>query len=170
MRVIKLLLIFLVISATSCSQHNSEEMTVYYFIRHAEKDVSDPANKDPELTDEGRARVERWREVFKEVPFDEIYSSNYKRTVETARPIAEDHELEVQFYNTEKLNDEDFQKNTKGKTVLVVGHSNLNPEFVNYIIEEEKYEDIPETESGSLFIVTVSPGGEKTSHILYINP
>lgn len=170
MSTIKLLVIFLIISFTSCGQQNSEEMTVYYFIRHAEKDVSDPANRDPELTDEGKARVERWQEVFKEVPFDLVYSSNYKRTIETAKPIAEDHNLEVGFYNTEKLNDEDFQENTKGKTVLVVGHSNLNPEFVNYIIEEEKYEDIPETESGSLFIVTVSPDGEKFSHVLYINP
>ncbi len=52
---------------------------------------------------------------------------------------------------------------------MVVGHSNLNPEFVNYIIEEQKYEDISEAEYGSLFIVTVTSSGEKRSEVLYIN-
>ena len=74
-----------------------------------------------------------------------------------------------EMYDASKLNDEDFQKKTKGKTVLVVGHSNTNPQFVNYILEEEKYEDIPDEESGSLFIVSVSPDGKKHSQVLYIN-
>ena len=164
-----LLLAFLII-VTSCNQSGkSEEMTTYYFIRHAEKDMTDPKNEDPELTAEGRARVEKWVEVFKEVPLDHVYSSDWKRTRQTAQPIADHHNLPVLMYNTEELNDEDFQENTKGKTVLVVGHRNLNPEFVNYIIEEEKYEDIPESESGSLFVVTVTPSGEKNSHVLHIN-
>lgn len=164
-----LLLLLLALSTFSCDRTNSEDMTTYYFIRHAEKDLSDPENQDPELTEEGRNRAEKWKEVFKDVPLDMVYSSKYIRAHETARPIAEDHKLPVSLYNTEKLNDKDFQEETKGKTVLVVGHSNLNPEFVNYIIEEEKYEDIPESESGSLFVVTVSPSGHKKSHVLYIN-
>lgn len=163
--------IFFLIFATACDTgHDSEEMTIYYFIRHAEKDTSNPQNEDPELTGEGKKRVETWREVFKEVPFDLVYSSLYRRTRETARPIARDHNLEVLTFDTKKLNDEEFQENTKGKTVLVVGHSDLNPEWVNYLIEEERYQNIPESESGSVFIVTMSPGGEKTAHVLYINP
>lgn len=83
--------------------------------------------------------------------------------------MAETHNLPVQSYDTGKLNDADFREKTNGKTVLVVGHSNLNPQFVNYILEDEKYKDIDESESGSLFILTVAPNGEKTSQILYIN-
>lgn len=168
---IRCIAIFFLILVTSCQpETKTDEMTTYYFIRHAEKDTSNPQNEDPELTEEGKNRVRIWREVFKEVPLDLVYSSHYKRTRETARPIARDHGLEVVPYNTKKLNDRDFQENTKGKTVLVVGHSDLNPEWVNYLIEEEKYSDIPQNESGSVFIVTLSPGGEKTSHVLYINP
>ena len=163
--------IFFMVFVTSCNQgQDPEEMTIYYFIRHAEKNTSNPQNEDPELTVEGRNRVETWREVFKEVPFDLVYSSHYKRTRQTARPIAGDHNLEVLTFDTKKLNDKEFQEDTKGKTVLVVGHRDLNPEWVNYLIEEDRYENIPESESGSVFIVTVSPGGEKTSHVLYINP
>lgn len=148
---------------------NNQEVTTYYFIRHAEKDTSDPSDKNPELTDEGVKRAEKWAEVFKDIPFDLIYSSKYKRTRHTAQPIADSQQLDVQLYDSSKLNDEDFQQKTKGKTVLVVGHTNTNPQWVNYILEEKKYKDIDESESGSLFIVTVLPDGRKSSKVLYIN-
>ena len=178
----KRILLLIIFAMTACNFNistNSEEPsdgkasvqgpTTYYFIRHAEKDTSDPANKDPELAAEGIKRAEKWADVFKDVTFDRIYSSDYKRTRATAKTIANAQNIEVNIYNASKLNDEAFQEDTKGKTVLVVGHSNSNPEFVNYILEEKRYSDIPETESGSLFIVTVLPDGTKNSQVLYIN-
>ena len=57
-----------------------------------------------------------------------------------------------------------FQKNTAGKTVLVVGHSNTTPAFVNKIIGEKKYKDIDENDNASLFIVTITKDG-KTSKV-----
>lgn len=146
-----------------------ESFTTYYFIRHAEKDESDPQDKDPELSTVGQQRVEKWVEVFKEVEFDMIFSTNYKRTRSTAARIAESQEKEVEFYDPRKLNDPDFQQKTKGKTILVVGHSNTNPTFVNMVLKEKKYSDIDEKESGSLFIIFVGPNGEKSSQVLYIN-
>ena len=145
------------------------EVTTYYFIRHAEKDTLNPDNKDPELTAAGVDRAQKWAEVFKDIDFDLIYSSNYKRTLNTAKPIAASQDKEINFFNTDKLNDEGFQQQTKGKTVLVVGHSNLNPEFVNYIIQEKKYENLDETEYGSLFIAVIHPDGTRTSEVLYFN-
>jgi broad specificity phosphatase PhoE len=147
----------------------SEEITTYYFIRHAEKDTSDSKNEDPELTEAGVKRTQNWAKTFKAIDFDLIYSSDYKRTLNTARPIAKDQNKEIKFYNTEKLNDKDFQENTKNKTVLVVGHSNLNPEWVNYILGKKKYQDLDESVYGSLFIVTIHPNGERTSQLLYSN-
>ena len=55
-----------------------------------------------------------------------------------------------------------FQQETKGKTVLVVGHSNTTPAFVNKILAEEKYKDIDDNNNANLYIVTIS-GDEKTS-------
>ena len=177
----KLLLLFLVL-LTACSsktrdssenplqeEKTSDMATVYYFIRHAEKDTSNPDERDPELIEAGIQRAEKWADVFKDISFDLIYSSNYKRTMATAKAIANSQQKEILMYDASKLNDEDFQKKTKGKTVLVVGHSNSNPEFVNYILEEEKYQDIPDEESGSLFIVSVFSDGRKHSQVLYIN-
>ncbi len=156
-------------SENSTGMDTSETPTVYYFIRHAEKDTSNPADKDPELTEEGIKRSEKWAEVFIDIKFDVIYSSNYKRTKSTAQRVADAQKKVVSLYDASKLNDDSFKNNTKGKTVLVVGHSNSNPAFVNYILEEDRYSDIPESESGSLFIVTVLADGRKHSQVLYIN-
>ena len=173
----KYLLLFSVVLVTACNFQNEKsiektedpEVTTYYFIRHAEKDTLDPKNEDPELTKAGEERAQKWAEVFRDVDFDLIYSSNYKRTRNTAKPIAASQNKEIDFFNTEKLNDKNFQQKTKGKTVLVVGHSNLNPEFVNYIIKEDKYEDLDEKVYGSLFIATIHPDGSRSAEVLYID-
>lgn len=149
--------------------HLQEKFTTYYFIRHAEKDESDPKNKDPELSAAGLERTKKWIEVFKEVQFDLIFSTNYSRTRTTASAIADSQKKKVEIYDPKMLFEPGFQKQTKGKTILVVGHSNTNPAFVNMILEEKKYRDIDEKESGSLYIVTIGPNGKKTSQVLYIN-
>ena len=146
-----------------------ENLTTYYFIRHAEKDASDPQNKDPQLSAEGQKRAQEWAKIFKDVEFDLIFSSDYNRTRTTASAIADSQEKEVDIYDPRKLFDPEFQKKTSGKTVLVVGHSNTNPVFVNLILGSEKYMALDEQEYGSLFIVTVGPNGEKSSQVLYIN-
>lgn len=167
-------LIFLIsfLSLGSVGQKNEttvQETTTYYFIRHAEKSDSDPQNKDPELSPAGMERAEKWAEIFKDIEFDIILSTNYARTRTTASKIAASQEKDVDFYDPRKLNDPEFQQKTLGKTVLVVGHSNTNPAFVNLILGTNKYEALDEKEYGSLFIVTVGPGGEKSSQVLYIN-
>ncbi|SDL04932.1 Histidine phosphatase superfamily (branch 1) [Salinimicrobium catena] len=165
-----LILVFSLFSlGTPSGETTQEAMTTYYFIRHAEKDTSDPQDKDPKLTEIGLERAKKWAEVFKEVEFDLIYSSDFNRTRTTAKIIAESKEKEVDIYDPRKLNDAEFQKRSKGKKVLVVGHSNTNPHFVNLILEENRYKDIDEAESGSLFIVHVFPNGAKASEVLYIN-
>ncbi len=87
------MLLLLAITIYSCKGQKQDDMTTYYFIRHAEKDQTNPQNHDPELTEEGIARTAKWQEVFKEVPLDMVYSSKYKRAHDTAKPIADDHDL-----------------------------------------------------------------------------
>ena len=156
-------------SANKIEPPVQEASTQYYFIRHAEKDERDPQDKNPQLSQAGLERAAKWAEVLKDVEFDLIFSSNYNRTMTTAKAVAESQQKEVEIYDPRQLNDPAFQEKTKGKTVLVVGHSNTNPAFVNQILEEKKYQDLAEKEYGSLFIVTVAPNGGKTSEVLYIN-
>ena len=146
-----------------------EPVSTYYLIRHAEKDRSDTSNRNPNLKKEGLARAKRWAEVLKSVDFDAIYSTNYLRTMQTAKPLADHNKLEIMQYDAGKLFNEDFAKATGGKTVLVVGHSNTTPQFANAIIGEKKYEDIDDLENGALFIVQLFADGSTISKVLYIN-
>ena len=142
--------------------------SVYYLIRHAEKDRSDKSNKNPDLTKQGHNRAEYWASVFKKVPFDAVYSTDYNRTKQTAKPTAEAHELEIKTYNPFGIKMDDFLKETKGQTVLIVGHSNTTPNFVNRLIQREDYEPIKDDNNGNLYIVTIS-GDSKTVQLLTIN-
>lgn len=145
-----------------------KEKTTYYFIRHAEKIRTDNTNKNPDLSEIGKKRAEHWRTVFKNIAFEEIYSTDYNRTIQTAAPTAESKHLEIKFYNPENLYDEDFQFKTKGKTVLVVGHSNTTPQFVNKILGKEKYQEMDDAEFSQLYIITVK-GNKITDLLLYCN-
>ncbi|MEM5566419.1 phosphoglycerate mutase family protein [Psychroserpens sp. AS72] len=144
------------------------DTTTYYFIRHAEKDRTDATNRNPDLNELGLKRADRWADYFKNIKLDAIYSTNYNRTQQTAQPTAKDKNLEILDYDPSALYTDDFAKATKGKTVLVVGHSNTTPAFVNMVLGEKKHEDIDDNDNGQMFIVKIS--GEKiTDEALSIN-
>ncbi len=155
-----LLLSMVVILVFSCKSEKKEEAnptpetTVYYLIRHAEKDRS-TSNQDPSLTEIGLERAANWAEIFAPINFDQIYSTAYKRTQQTALPTASKKKLDIQSYDPDNLYDENFKIKTKGKTVLIVGHSNTTPAFVNTILGEQKFDQLDDRDNGKLFIVTL---------------
>jgi len=141
---------------TSCTKNiQSSETSTYYFIRHAEKDRSDVSNDNPHLIEKGKQRAEHWNDVFKNINFDAVYSTNYHRTLETAIPTSVKNNVEITIYDFKNLDIDKYLDDTKGKSVLVVGHSNTTPEFVNNLIGKEKYKDINDSNNANLFIVTV---------------
>lgn len=154
------LLLIIAFNSPVCSQekHADTETTTYYLIRHAEKDRSDKTNRNPELTKVGKKRAKNWKKHFKTINFDAVYSTDYNRTKQTAQPTAKKNKVDVTIYDPRQLYSEDFQKATKGKTVLVVGHSNTTPQFVNKILGKKKYKDIDDNDNSQLFIITISDG------------
>ena len=158
-----LLIVFSLLNAC-----NSEEMTTYYLIRHAEKDRTNKANRDPNLNKKGQERVKIWTNYFENIDLDAVYSTEYKRTMQTAKTIAENKSLEIQNYDPLKMYDAFFQKETKEKKVLIVGHSNTTPSFVNKILGEKKYKNMTDRDNSTLYIVTIK-GGKKTSIIEIVN-
>ena len=133
-----------------------ENTSVYYFIRHAEKDRSDSTNKNPSLTIQGLERANKWALFFKDKNIAAVYSTNYKRTQQTALPIAKEQNLEIISYTAKELISEKFIANNKGKNIVIVGHSNTTPELVNSLLGEKKYEDIADRENNNVFIVTLN--------------
>lgn len=160
----KKIVLLLILAATfSCAQEKNEKQaddtSVYYFIRHAEKDRSDPENKNPDLTDVGNKRAEKWAEVLKNVSLDAVYSTNYNRTLQTATPAAKQDNVEIILYDPRGLDMNAFKADTKGKTVLVVGHSNTTPMLVNEMLGEKKYASINDNNNANLYIVTITSYG-----------
>ncbi|MEE9363361.1 MAG: phosphoglycerate mutase family protein [Cellulophaga sp.] len=159
----KLLVIFLiVIGLWSCKEEpksfedsNEKTVSTFYFIRHAEKDRSFSDNKDPELTQEGLGRAMRWAEVFDYIPLDAIYTTDRERTSMTAAPTSIKKDITVQFYEFNEVNMEQFKNDYLGQNVLIVGHSNTTPDFVNKMIGEEKYDGLDDYDNSTLFIVQI---------------
>jgi broad specificity phosphatase PhoE len=165
----------LIVAISLLSDCSSDETTTYYLIRHAEKDQSDKKNQNPNLNLEGEKRAQNWSEYFKKIPLDAVYSTRYNRTIQTATPTAQSKKLVIQNYNPSKVYDSIFQKETKGKTVLIVGHSNTTPAFANKIMEEKDkmlsddiYQDMDHNDNASIYILTIS-GNKKTSRIEKVN-
>ena len=150
-------------------QKNSEvKTTTYYLIRHAEKDRSDKSNRNPKLTEAGLQRAEKWAKTLKDIKFDAVYSTDYNRTKETATPTAKANNLELKFYDPRDMKMAQFMKKTKGKTVLIVGHSNTTPMFTNGLLGEKKYDMIADDNNSNLYIVTISDDA-KSSTVLVVN-
>ncbi len=158
----KLILLFLLATAsfTSCKDDQKLEgidvdpaVTTFYFIRHAEKDRTDPDNPDPELSQKGLGRAMHWAEILDVVAIDAVYTTDYERTSMTAAPTVVKRDLIAQYYDPSSINIPEFKAENLGKNVLVVGHSNTTPDFVNKMIGEEKYTAMDDTDNGSLFIV-----------------
>ena len=160
-------LLFFIFTLSLLSACNVKETTTYYLIRHAEKDRTEKTNSNPNLNKKGQERAKRWATYFENIDLDAIYATKYYRTMQTAKPTAESKSLDLQNYDPRTMYDTIFQKETKGKKVLIVGHSNTTPAFVNKILGEKKYKNMKDTDNSSLYIVTISD--KKTSTLEVLN-
>ena len=104
---------FIFILFFSCNPNNNDCGT-YYLIRHSEKVRLDPENKDPELNEAGQKRAIVWQDYFNDIGIDQVYSTNYKRTLQTALPFASSNELEIKIYSPSKINYDEFLVTTTG--------------------------------------------------------
>ena len=109
------LLAFLSIEAQT---DTNTDCTKVYLIRHAEKDRSDSTNKNPSLTIQGLERANKWALFFKDKNIAAVYSTNYKRTQQTALPIAKEQNLEIISYTAKELISEKFIAYNKGKNII----------------------------------------------------
>ncbi|MDN3493987.1 SixA phosphatase family protein [Winogradskyella bathintestinalis] len=171
MKKLFLILLIIFVNFSSCkekTENKDSAVSTYYLIRHAEKDRTDHRNKNPDLTEAGLQRASHWAIYFKDVKFDAVYTTDYNRTKQTAKPTANANGLELQLYNPSVIKMEEFLNKTKGGTVLIVGHSNTTPKFVNNLLGQEKYKDIADDNNANLYVVTVTKTG-KNSQLLVID-
>lgn len=143
------------------------DVTTFYLIRHAEKESD--GGSDPALTEQGIRRAHKWAEVFKHIELDAVYSTDYKRTRDTASVIARSQQQEVILYPARDLNYAEFADRNLHKSVLLVGHSNTIPAIANGLVGKESYSELDESNYSMLFIVDIT-GTTRTARVMYIDP
>ena len=134
---------------------NSQECSSFYLIRHAEKLRIDKTERNPKLNEKGILRAEKWKEVLKNINLDKIYSTNFNRTIETAKPTSNSQNIDIEIYSPSNIDYRNFKEVNKEKKVLIVGHSNTIPNFVNGLIEKDFYDQIDDLNNSNLYLVNI---------------
>jgi len=130
--------------------------TTLIFVRHAEKADNDP--RDPDLTAEGKARAERLANLLAHADVKAIYATPFKRTQQTAQPLAEALNLDIQSYSPFDQNASNtFINRHAGETAVIVGHSNTVPAMINTWLGELRLEQLPEEAYDRVFIISGTP-------------
>jgi broad specificity phosphatase PhoE len=123
-----------------------------FIVRHAEKA---DATKDPDLSEAGRARAEALAKMLRDANITAIYATEFKRTQQTAAPLAKALGLTVTLLPA-KDNAAPKLRNSKGNS-LVVGHGNTIPDLIKELGLSETI-SIAENDYDNLYVVVL---GEK---------
>jgi len=158
---LKYLLIFLALALSSCSNGGADESgpttdqpVTIFLVRHAEKDLE--ITEDPPLTPAGEERSELLGRLLADAGIATIFSSDTRRTLSTAAPLANQLGLEPIIYNP-KQDPSDllpiFLNARERGNILIVGHSNTIPATVNALLGEERYSNLDESTYDKVFVV-----------------
>ena len=153
---ILLILSNLTIACDEVSNTSKEtKSTIFYLIRHAEKDRSDSKNQNPNLTPKGLERANYWSTYFDTIQLSSVYTTDFNRTKQTIIPTCNLKNITPEIYSPNNINIQKFIKKNKGKKVLISGHSNTTPAFVNKLINKEEFDDMNDFDNKSLFVVKI---------------
>lgn len=126
-------------------------------VRHAERaDGGAPAtgaamqgNPDPELSAAGKARAQTLAAMLKDAGITSIYVTQYIRTRDTAKPLADALGLTPEVVNSREMDALVAKiKAQKSGHVLVVGHSNSVPAIIKALggpdvtIADDEYDNL----------------------------
>jgi len=161
---ISLVVMFVLSSSCYCQDKNIQSkkdslITTIFFVRHAEKVIDESDN--PELNNRGKERAEKLSFILEKSGITKIYSTDYKRTKDTVKPLADKLELKILLYDpaNKKFLKELLSEN-KGTSIIIVGHSNTIPGMINEVLNSDSYDQLDDNEYDKLFIVNII--GEKS--------
>ncbi len=134
-------------------------MTVI-LVRHAEKEIVPPENKDPNLSGAGQARAQELLRMFAGAGLAAIYATQYKRTQQTVTPLADKLGIPVTKIEAKETAElvKQIRARTAGQTIFIAGHNNTVPEIIA-ALGGPQMPIIPETEYDNLYVLTVPSEG-----------
>jgi broad specificity phosphatase PhoE len=137
--------------------------TVVVLVRHGEK-ATTPAN-DPGLTEAGVARAQALVKALANAKIGGVIATQFTRTRETARPVAEGARLQVETVATGPMEAHakavaDAVRRHQGQTVVVVGHSNTLAAIIA-ALGGPAMNDLCDSEYSNLYTLILEQGGAR---------
>ena len=129
-----------------------------YLVRHAEKQAD--GGNDPELTAAGEHRAEQLATWFADKNIVDVWSSDYQRSRNTAKPVLSEQGLELSLYDPRDLPAIAGKLKDNQNNAVVVGHSNTTPQLAALLCDCV-VADMDDLEYDLLFVVSVNDGKAK---------
>ncbi len=132
---------------------------VVYLVRHGETCLDQGSN--PHLSSYGRDRASELARVLMDEEIQEIYSTPFYRTIETATPISESTgkpitQIAVQAGFVAEL--ASTIRESTAERILISGHSNTTPALINLLIGTT-LPDLTEFDFDRLYVVHLREDG-----------
>lgn len=147
----KKLLIFLSITFLFLNQTKAQT-TEIWVVRHAEKEKSDPQEKNPDLSEAGKVRARDLATFLKKEKIDVAFTTPYKRTHQTLDSLVIPKVIE---YNDIKSLVENIKTNYSGKKIIIAGHSNTVLEIIEAFGGKRPREELTDDDYDFIFRLTV---------------
>jgi phosphohistidine phosphatase SixA len=143
-----------------------------FLVRHAERADASGAppmsGSDPDLSDAGKHRAESLATMLKDAGVTTIYVTEFKRTQQTAAPLAQQAGVMPVTINADHT--ADLVAKIKGATgsgnILVVGHSNTVPEVIKSLGVTTPI-TIGDNDFDNLFVITQNGTTKRFVHLHY---
>ena len=95
--------------------------------------------------------------LLEQQKIDAIYSTNFNRTRNTVKPLADAKGVSIQIYGQEP----DLSRLTG--TVVICGHSNTIPALANKLLGKEQFKNFEDSDYGNILIIR----GDAVTHLRY---
>ncbi len=174
-RRIQVIILYTAIAVGLAWFFESQATTTVLFVRHAEQ-AAEPAD-DPGLSEAGKLRATELARQLVDADvvagIDAVYATPLRRSVETAKPVAEALDLPLRSYAVSDTEEflEELVREHKGQIVLVVGHSNTVPQMIGNMGASKRVPPIADGEFDNLYLVSIPWFGKtKTIRLRYGEP
>jgi broad specificity phosphatase PhoE len=139
--------------------------TTVYLVRHGEKTTFAPRDPDPDISDQGKRRADALAKRLKDAGVTAIIVSQFKRTGQTAAPLAKALGLTPEMITAGQTGGADSVAAAimrhHGEKILVVGHTNTIPLIIAALGGPE-LPHLCDAEYSNLFVMNIAPNRNPT--------
>ncbi len=146
------------------TQWSFAQTTTIYVVRHAEKEINDQNDKDPNLSEAGKKRAFDLLNYLQKEKIDVVLSTTFKRNTQTVAPVLAGRKLPISYYDAH-----DFKglKNTigqfhLGKKILIVGHSNTVLEICEALGAKPDIPKLTDADYSYIFEIKIEKDGKSS--------